>query len=85
MNSIDSAPQPRRTNALSMWVIYNHPSDYPNSYVVREWVIEAGHAKPCGRWFVRDTIEECRDALPPGLVNIGRQPEDEPQIMEVWV
>ncbi len=26
------------TESLSMWVMYKHPPDYPNSYVGREWI-----------------------------------------------
>lgn len=85
MKTIDDTPQPRRTNALSMWVIYDHPKDYPNSFVLREWIIEAGTHKPTGRWCVKDTLEECRAELPAGVVNIGRYPEDDPCIAEVWV
>lgn len=85
MRTIDDKPEPRRTNALSMWVIYDHPKDYPNSFVMREWIIEGGGYKPTGQWIVKDTIEECRAQLPNGAINLGRYPEDDPVIAEVWV
>ena len=31
------------------------------------------------------TLEEVRRRLPPGLYNIGRYQDDEPQIKEVWI
>lgn len=34
---------------------------------------------------VVDSLDEARDALPPGLTNIGRYDNDDAVIVEVWV
>lgn len=39
-------------------------------------------------WARGETLEECREALcrkTPGLTCIGRQPQDDPTIVEVWL
>lgn len=69
---------------LRMFVIYDHPLDHPTKFVVREWMVGI-KATPNGEANLADTLEEARAFVPPGLVNIGRNPSDEPQIAEVWV
>jgi hypothetical protein len=71
---------------LTQYVIYERPKDYPDSFVVRCWDIKRGadapipHAVGC----LCASLEEARDQVPVGHVNIGRMAEDEPQIVEVW-
>lgn len=39
-------------------------------------------------WARGKTLEECREALcrkTPGLICVGRQPQDDPTIVEVWL
>lgn len=73
--------------ALVLFVVYDHPTDFPRSFVVRrQYVLEGGavHVEPLP-FAVEDTLERARAALPPGLHRIGRAPEDEPQIVETWL
>jgi hypothetical protein len=86
---------------LSMYVIYERPRDWPESFVVREWVQhrpevpkpEPGTlaiaiippAEPGKIVAVRDTLEHARAAVPAGTVNVGREPDDDPKIVEVWL
>lgn len=78
--------QPRpEDGALTFWVITERPLDFPNGYVVRRRCVVDG-----GVWIDPigigcDTLDAARAQLPPGLINIGRQPGDERQIKEVWV
>lgn len=75
---------------MRQYVIYRFPSDYPGKYVVRGWSIVRGgestapvaDEKPLA---VVDTLEEARQAVPPGLFNLGRYGADEHQVVEVWV
>lgn len=78
---------------LPMWTIYCRPTDYPNHYVVRRCVvIQAEHHARGASLTLRhdhecqlaDSLEEARKLVPPGLFNLHRQPEDEPQIVETW-
>jgi hypothetical protein len=73
-------------NGLDMWVVYWSPRDYPNTYVARKWRIFAGDLPmPISEMFTSPSLAELRALLPPGAVNIGRMPQDEAQIVEVWV
>ena len=66
---------------LELWVIYKDPLDAPDKYVVRCWVGQTP-AKAC---FIDDTLEGVRAVIPKGLTNIGRFPNDDPKILEVWI
>lgn len=67
---------------VSIFVVYDHPRDYPSSIVVRRWCNE----KP--DWGVRlfSSLGEAREALASaGLSSIGRMPGDDKAIVEVWL
>lgn len=71
-----------------MFVIYRHPRDYPDKYVVRRWWIGRTPGKPqpdTDRFFVADTLEGVRAHIPPNFFRIERDPNDEPQIVECWI
>lgn len=71
----------------TLWVVYEHPEDFPNSYVVRRQYITRGSSVWVDRLpvAVGPDLKSVRSVLPPGLYNLGRQPEDMPQIKEVWI
>lgn len=73
-------------NVLYQYVIYKHPGDYPDKFVVRRWRIgPAGELDAeIDPTAVADSIEEAREAVPTGFVNIGRQLGDDWAIYEVW-
>jgi hypothetical protein len=74
-------------NALETFVVYDHPSDFPNSYVVRRHVVIESRVIPDPVPFlvgpdldgIREVLE-CR-----GLYRLNRQEEDDPVIVEVWL
>lgn len=66
--------------SLNLWTIYARPTDYPQSFVARRFQLD----KPTNEVIVRDTLEEVRAALPPGLHRMERHPSDDPVIVEVW-
>lgn len=72
---------------MTMWTIYDHPSDYPDAYVAREWLIEAGKHSPTPNVFVSRDIETIRDMLriEMHLTPIARSPGDDPVIVETWI
>jgi hypothetical protein len=72
---------------LDMWVVYNRPRDYPDHFVVRRWIIGLvpGEPVPDGSFYLGSTLEEVRRAIPPHLVRLERDPNDEPQIIECWI
>jgi hypothetical protein len=71
---------------LTQYTIYERPADYPHSYVVREWLIVRGRNGPVPGELVavKDTLGDARAAIPDGLYNLGRQPGDDPVIVETW-
>jgi hypothetical protein len=74
---------------LPLYAIYAQPKDYPTKFVVWIHRVILGEKrlwtesdKDCS---LADSLEEARRLLPPGLHNLGRAPEDDPVIAEVWV
>jgi hypothetical protein len=70
------------------YAIYMNPSDYPDKFVVRRWTIQAGNPHPVPDKepiIVCDSIAEARAKVPPGLVCVGRQPMDDPCILETFI
>lgn len=72
---------------LVMWTVYERPSDFPHSYVIRRHVAfsdgrDIADPLPLA---VGPTLEAVRLALPPGLYRIQRHPLDQPQIVESWI
>jgi hypothetical protein len=72
--------------ALTMWVIYDHPTDYPDSFVARLWRVtkdgpQATESMVIGRLLdhVRETLLEMH------LTPLLRDPSDDAKIVEVWL
>jgi len=83
-----SEPEPAaHRKDLEMFVVYEKPSDYPHSFVVRKHVIFLGKVKAAGSpMLVGHDLEQIRTLLRNmGAVNIGRYPGDDPAIKEVWL
>lgn len=66
---------------LPMFTVYDHPKDYPKHFVVRLWDMD--------RWTpqfsLHNTLEEAREAIPADMVMLVRHPDDDPNIVEVWL
>ena len=67
---------------LTMWVIYDHPADYPRAYAARKWVgNDATDSIICG-----NTLDALRDILrAKGLTRLPRHVSDDPVIVETWL
>lgn len=71
---------------MSQWVVYRHPRDYPEKFVLRRWDITRGHVLiATDEVALADTLELIREAVPPGLYCLKRFAEDDPRIVEVWL
>lgn len=68
---------------LRQFVIYDHPTDCPDAFVVREWSVSAAGPRPLGAQ-TAPTLDDARELVPEGLVNVGRTPQDDHKIVEVW-
>lgn len=67
---------------LSIWVVYDHPADWPEYYVAREWIGD----QPGNMVTLDRNLDRLRERLQRlGLVRLERMPEDEPHILETWL
>jgi hypothetical protein len=72
---------------LESWVVFSSPADYPGRWVVRrQWAMKNGQVlteyRPTA---VEFTLEDARAHIPEYLCLLQRQPDDAPQIHEVWI
>lgn len=66
--------------------LYDHPKDFPESYVARAHVVGRGRHWPSPNIFiVRDTLEEVRAAIPAGMHRMNRSSIDDPCIIEIYL
>jgi len=72
-------------DTLEMWVVYDGPLDYPESFVARRWDIQAGKVIATDQVMLAPTLDILRQHLPFGLINIGRRKGDDAKIVEVWI
>jgi hypothetical protein len=73
---------------LPMYVIYQHPSDFPDEFVCRRQFAGRGIVTVERELFARGpSLDSVRGQLPHGLglFCLGRSPQDDPCIAEVWV
>lgn len=72
-------------DALPMWVIYRPTTkDYPGQWVARMH-LTLPEPSTTHHIIFGDSLESVQAQIPPGLINIGRMPEDDPVIEEVWL
>lgn len=71
---------------LEMWTVYEHPADYPDSYVVRRSVVRSSREGgiELGEAWAAPTLDAVRKFIPPGLYRQVRAPDDDPVIVEAW-
>ncbi|WP_114781674.1 hypothetical protein [Botryobacter ruber] len=82
-------------NTLSLYTIYNNPTDWPGEYVIKRWLVsEPRNAanelnqvqQDLSYLFNAATLEACREQLKEmGLRNLGRADNDDPVIVESWM
>ena len=69
---------------LLVWVIYDHPRDFPDTYVVRPHSTKLG--KPLTVHFDDSQLEAVRSVMRRmGLQRLPRAPSDDNSILETWV
>lgn len=72
----------QRPEQLSIWVVYDHPRDYPSNFVARRFEGEEATKDI----MVCPDLEVIRRQLYlRGLVKLGRWEGDDPAIVEVWL
>ena len=72
--------------SLTIWVIYEHPRDYPEGYVLRaQFAMDDGTVQSDEVVWVADHPDKLRAIVPLGLVRMERSPGDNPVILETWI
>lgn len=70
---------------LPMWVVYDHPTDYPEGFIARQHIVGIGGSQLTDRTMA-GTLESIRTALSNiGLVCLTRSVRDDPKIVETWL
>lgn len=72
---------------LPMWVVTDHPSDFPQFYVARKNVWDGNDRYvPTGEMILRATREEIAEEMEAmGLVFVARSDLDDPVILGTWL
>ena len=69
-------------DALPMWVVYDHPSDYPETYIARQWLVgpdgqqateELNRHNDRGACWLDLAREDCFHALYAAAFGLGRE------------
>ena len=68
---------------LPLYVVYDHPKDFPPGFVVRRWLNDT----PTEEALLFKTLLEARDFASDkgGRACLARFDEDDPVIVEVWM
>lgn len=87
LTAIEAHTCAKALSYLVIWTIYDKPSDYPEGFIARMHVASRKEANsgPTTATISAPTLNEVRAQLPPGLVCLGRNSCDEPQIVESWI
>jgi hypothetical protein len=76
----------RMSELLSIWTIYDHPSDYPSLFVARRFVVDASGPQATTEHIGWHDLDELRAMMMgAGLTVLTRSPGDDPKIIESWL
>lgn len=74
------------SDAMIMWVLYDHPSDFPDDIVARKFAIAAGEVTATDETKTFASTDEAQTFFSEfGFVAIPRQDDDDPVIIASWV
>jgi hypothetical protein len=78
---------PESRNILPMWVVYDHPKDWPEFYVARKWMTGGSpDGTPTDHVIMDRDLENLRRTLwRLHLVKLDRMEGDNPVILETWI
>ena len=68
---------------MRIWVVYDHPRDYPNCYVARLWEGE----QKTESIIISTSLQKIQDVLEfeMGLTKLMPMQGDDPVILETWI
>jgi hypothetical protein len=70
---------------IVQYVIYDHPSDYPQHFVLRCWYITDSGPRPDSNVILGRSVEDLQELIPPDYTRLNRFEDDDPAILEVWI
>jgi hypothetical protein len=73
---------------LSIYTIYDSPHDFPGDFVISKWDTwpNGETIKDLNFVFLNKDVEICRDLLRKKALHcLGRDPMDDPKILESWI
>jgi hypothetical protein len=78
----------QKRGVVSMWTIYRRPRDYPEGYIARAHEAGKGGSVPTDMTIRgdSDSLQMLRTVFAEaGLTCLTRSPQDDPNIVEVWL
>jgi hypothetical protein len=76
---------PNSRDCLSIYTVFDNPTDYQGQFVVRRFESRGTGVTPCEVVATGKSLTEVRDQLPKGLMKLDRHPNDDPNIVETWL
>lgn len=73
------------TEPLYIYTVYDHPTDYPDHFVVRQFSIGVGAVIPRDAWQFKSLAGARQFLYDRGLVCLPRSEGDDPKIVESWI
>lgn len=72
---------------LSMWTVYDHPTDYPDKFVARRFEVDANGPRPTESIIIAPNLDLLRDILgmEMHLTPLPRSAGDDAKIVETWI
>lgn len=70
---------------ITVWVIYDHPVDFPENWVVRAHDVTGNQVIIRKHYTLHSSLEKARMAIPFGLICFPRSGRDDPAIAESWI
>lgn len=68
-----------------MWIVFEKPDDYPNSWVARRWLVY-DVPQPTPEHLISPSLDVLEDVLlRMGFAKLARSPEDDPAVLSTWV
>ena len=75
-----------RAEPLSILTVFRHPKDYPDKYVIREFILDKdGQLYARKECSLADTLEEARLLIPPGRACFSEPNTPELPAVESWI
>ena len=70
---------------IEVLVIFDHPIDYPNHFVIRPQFAHKDGSISFGNAVLAESLDAARSMIPADKVQLLRHPNDDPKIVETWL